>query len=77
MAETATMFVAARRTVMAGTPPCAHGPGEIVTLPAREAKRLAAAGFLQTTPPAIPPTVGNNPASIGLQDAGHVQGPRF
>ena len=73
-----TMFVAARHTVMAGTPQRAHGPGELVTLDAAEAEHLAAAGFLQSDPPVLPASdAASNPANIGVQGGNDVQGPLY
>jgi hypothetical protein len=56
-----------------GTP---NGPGAVVTLPADEAARLSALGFLADTPPILAPTAGTNPAGIGLRNA-DVQGPTY
>jgi hypothetical protein len=77
MADTKTLYVAAGRTVTAGTPPREHGPGELVAVPQSEADRLVSLGFVQADPPRIAPPSAPNPSSIGLQDVAGFQGPRY
>jgi hypothetical protein len=79
MTETKTLFVSRGHSVVTpdgvGLIGTSHGPGELVTLPADEADRLAVLGFLQDVPPILPVTVPN-PAAIGPQ-GGDVQGPDY
>jgi hypothetical protein len=54
------------------------GQGELITtLNDEEAARFTRLGIVQDTPPNIPPPAVPNPANIGLQNNGDVQGPRW
>jgi hypothetical protein len=75
--STTALFVARGRTVVAGDK-VMHGPGDLVTLPADEARRLTAMGFVAATPPVLLDAAPSlNPAGIGQRDAGQVQGPTY
>jgi hypothetical protein len=58
------MFVSRGRTLVIDGQ--ANGPGAMVKLPTDEAARLQSAGFVQSEPPRLDPTVvPPNPAAIG------------
>ena len=72
----ATMFVARGHSLSIDGQ--IHAPGAMVVLASDEAEFLAKRGFLQDTPPTLPVAEEvPNPASIGLQRAGEVQGPVY
>ena len=76
MADRIAMFVTGGHTVLADDGP--HGPGDLVTLDATEAARLAELGFLSETSAApLAAGVAPNPTGIGPQGGGTIQGPRY
>jgi hypothetical protein len=79
MPDTVTCFVSGGHTVYIGPwtgfggGPVRHGPGDVVSLPPDEARRLTALGFVQDTPPTIAPRAqAPNPGRVGA--AGPTQG---
>ena len=69
-----SLFVSRGRSVIVGD--ISHGPGAMLTLPADEAERLGALGFVQDAPPDLAAPAPLNPTGIGIQGM-QAEGPRF
>lgn len=77
MTETATFYVSRGRTV--SSPEGNFGPGELVTIPAKDVERLKRLGFIQDERPILNVAVpGSNPAAIGPHNRSlNPQGPTY